>query len=158
MWRGGELNEQNCSIPIKIWVSSAVHFSFKHQNKTWKLFLNPAKRLSRKFHELLCFCSAVGSNKHGLQGLGADKQTAGQQRSTALSQRSRSRISKYQNNTHKCGCFHLTEPSGWGPASVPRVGSSCFPLAATRQTATFRRYLVAFSLAFAWKTFVTGAF
>lgn len=78
---------------------SFLSFSFKHQNKTLKLFLNPAKRLSRKFPELLCFCSAVGSNKRGLQGLGADKQTAAQRRSTALSQRSRSRISKYQNNT-----------------------------------------------------------
>lgn len=91
-WCGEAASSQNKT-------ASAVDFSFKHQNKTWKLFLNPAERLSRKFHELLCFCSAVGSNKHGLQGLGADKQTAAQQRSTVLSQRSRSRISKYQNNT-----------------------------------------------------------
>lgn len=47
------------------------------------------------------FVLLVGSTLRQLPGLHADKQTAAQQRSTAVSQHSETQISKYQKNTEE---------------------------------------------------------
>lgn len=83
---------------------------------------------------IFCVVLPVGSNQCRLEGLSVDKQTAVQQRSTALKplvQVSDQSVPKQQQR-------------GWWVFSSRGAGSSCFPFTVTGQTPTFMRHSMTF--------------
>lgn len=87
-----------------------------------------------------------------VQGLYAGKQTAAQQWSTTVSQRSRSWNSKYQK-TQKSGCVHLKERSSGGLTSGFYREELWFSFndQTIKQTPTYTRCLKTFTTLFFWK-------